>query len=653
MRHTPWLASVLAALLLCTLAGWFRPADEAIRDLRFALDSRPPTNSIVLVDIDPASLDAVGVWPWPRRVHADVLNRLLDLGASEVVFDVDFSQPSNPADDAAFEQALADAGGYARLAAFRQLPRAGRDPVSTLPLPRFRQHADPVAVNVATDGAGIVRTIPYGMLIEGVVVPSLPAALAGLRAQDESDFVIDYGIDATRIDRISIADLLAGRVASSRVEGRQVVIGASALELRDVMMTPRFGPLPGALIQILATDSIKQGRAFAPPDRGSSALLFAFIAAIALLLGRRLALSAGIAAMVVLAVVIETGAFVLQSRTGILVNTAGAQLASLAAVVFTLGYEAFEKRRLHRQAERERREALERLANLARFDALTGALTRHEFLTRVDAAIKKGSPVTLVAFSLTRFGRVGEALGHEVGDLVLKQVIERVHAIVPAELARIAGENFALMPTVDVEGLAIDALCASIRAALRSSFEAAGHQVVVGCRIGVTHVDPGAHINAETALRQAEMASSAAAQFSTQPLVVFEPAMEERINATRVMELALREALGRREIEVYFQAQVDLRSGMVIGAEALSRWHHPVLGTVAPPRFIAVAEETGLAVELGAAVVERACREAGRWSVPVRAAVNVSPSQFDLDDVPEMIEHYLEASGLAPNRLDI
>jgi diguanylate cyclase (GGDEF)-like protein len=344
---------------------------------------------------------------------------------------------------------------------------------------------------------------------------------------------------------------------------------------------------------------------------------------------------------------------VLQSRSGILVNTAGAQLGSLAAVVFTLAYEAFEKRRLHRLAERERREALERLAHLARYDALTGALTRHEFLSRVEAEIKRGVPIVVIAFSLTRFSRVGEALGHEVGDLVLKQVVERTRAIVPAELARIAGDNFALMPTLEVEGLAVDALCASIHAALRASYEAAGHQVVVGCRIGVTQIEPGSGIHAETALRQAEMASSAASQMPAQPLVVFEPAMEERINATRVMELALRESLGRREIEVYFQAQVDLRTGMVVGAEALSRWHHPVLGTVPPQHFVAVAEETGLAVELGAAILERACREAVRWSAPVRAAVNVSPSQFDLDDVPELIEQALAMTGLPPNRLDI
>jgi EAL domain-containing protein (putative c-di-GMP-specific phosphodiesterase class I) len=119
------------------------------------------------------------------------------------------------------------------------------------------------------------------------------------------------------------------------------------------------------------------------------------------------------------------------------------------------------------------------------------------------------------------------------------------------------------------------------------------------------------------------------------------------------MELALREAVGRRDIAVHYQGQVDLRTGALVGAEALSRWHHPALGAVSPLRFFSLAEETGLAVELGAQVMAAACQEVSSWPRQMRIAINVSPSQFELDDVPARVSRCLEKNGLDPRRLDL
>jgi predicted signal transduction protein with EAL and GGDEF domain len=647
MRLRLCLLALFAAVALAHFAGWLRPLDDALRDLRFAGDRRDPTGSIVLVEIDSKALDAVGVWPWPRTVHAQVLTRLLELSAAEVAFDIDFSQPSTPAEDKALEAALEDAGGYALLPAFRQLASADGVVNVTVPLPAFAQHAEIVAVNVATDGAGAVRAMPQAIAVGDALIPSLPAALAGSPVAETAEFIIDYGIRVERIDRVSVAELLAGRIDPARIGGRQVVIGASALELRDVMMAPTHGPLPGALIQIVAAESLKQGRALLPVPPWVWLVVLAAAALIVTMLGRRLAMPPGLAVLAAIVGGAELSAFLLQRGDALLLDTAGLELALAASLVVALAAEAVERRRLHREAVRQRIEVLETLADRARHDPLTGALTRQEFCARLDAAIRPGAPV--VIFRLTRYGKVSEALGHAVGERLLEQAVGRVRAALGGEIARIAGETFAVCPTSWASGESVEDVCRRIRDAVTAPYRVDGHQAIVGCTIGAVQAEPG--VTAATLLTRAEMARSAAALSPAHAYVAYEPSMEARIASTRALELALREAIANHEIEVHYQGLFDLRTGELVGAEALSRWTHPVLGAVSPLRFFALAEETGLAVELGAQVMEQACRKAASWPTGMQVSVNISPSQFELDDVIALVRCCLEKSGLAPGRL--
>ena len=115
------IALLVSAVMIMAALGPFRPLDNALTDFRFRALSRPPTGNVVFVEIDGASLQRVGVWPWPRRIHAQALDKLMALGAGEVVFDIDFSTHSNPTDDALLAQALQRAGGFASLAVFKQL----------------------------------------------------------------------------------------------------------------------------------------------------------------------------------------------------------------------------------------------------------------------------------------------------------------------------------------------------------------------------------------------------------------------------------------------------------------------------------------------------------------------------------------------------
>jgi EAL domain-containing protein (putative c-di-GMP-specific phosphodiesterase class I) len=133
----------------------------------------------------------------------------------------------------------------------------------------------------------------------------------------------------------------------------------------------------------------------------------------------------------------------------------------------------------------------------------------------------------------------------------------------------------------------------------------------------------------------------------------FEPEMDSRIHLRRVLERDLQGAVVRNEFELYYQPQVNVVSDRISGFEALLRWNHPVRGFISPLEFVAVAEETGIIVAIGAWVLRTACLEAGNWPVDVSVAVNLSPIQFSRGDLVTTIRDALEASGLQPSRLEL
>ena len=636
---------LLGAIALAGLTGIFTPLDNALRDARFALTTRGTTGDTVFVDIDSASLKSVGVWPWPRHLHAQMLDTLMQLGATDVVFDIDFSASSTEPEDAAFERALSDAGGYAYLAAFLQHSSATSGaPSFNLPLPRFLKNAAPVAVNVSLDTAGLVRTYPLALAIGGTVVPSAAAVLAGRTASAGDSAGIDFSIDPASIRRISAADLLAGHVDPSLVRGRQVVIGASAVELRDYFVVPRYGIVPGALLQALAAETVKQGRALAPlgPWPGLAVLLV--LVGAGAMARRRLGIVWIGAAAIGSVAVGEIVADALQIQWAMLLDTATLDIGLASAWVTMLVSEL-------RRRGAEKRKAEERLIYLATHDPLTGTLSRTRFVSEIETVAKSGSPFAVIAFDLRRFRTINNTLGHAEGDRLLKQVATRLSNVAPGAIARLGGDSFALL-LPRLEAGSLTGLCRVIIDHLSFPYELGGHQATIAASCGVAVSDVSG-TDPEILLAHADMALAAAKRRGSTGVAVFAPEMLTGLVERQVLDAALRSAVLNRQIELHYQPQVDLRTGAPIGVEALARWTSPELGVVSPLRFIAAAEETGLIVEIGRNALLVGCAQAAAWPEHIRMAVNVSPVQFELSDVAADIAAALKASGLDPERLDI
>ncbi len=255
--------TVLVFLAVAFLSGLVVTLDGLLDAYRFGLDKRPVSGDVVIVEIDARSLEEIGVWPWPRRLHGDLLDRLTAAGAGQVAFDIDFSQASDRENDAALEAALRRAGGATILPAFLQLNSTGaadRQVVLTRPIERFAAQAWTGLVNADIDSRGTARGVFGGIDYEGEHYPAFAELLAGAAYSANHRIGVDFSIDAGSLQSISFSDVLSGSADLTALADKTVIVGATAIELRDQVTVPGYAILSGPALQALATESLIQNR---------------------------------------------------------------------------------------------------------------------------------------------------------------------------------------------------------------------------------------------------------------------------------------------------------------------------------------------------------------------------------------------------------
>ncbi|HXL84010.1 MAG TPA: EAL domain-containing protein [Casimicrobiaceae bacterium] len=305
----------------------------------------------------------------------------------------------------------------------------------------------------------------------------------------------------------------------------------------------------------------------------------------------------------------------------------------------------------------ERKNAEAKISHLARYDALTGLPNRiffREQLDRTLALTRRSGHCALMFVDLDQFKQVNDTLGHRCGDAVLSAVADRLRAIVRESdiVARFGGDEFVILQAPVWRREEVDALAKRVVEAISLPYEIDVHQIVIGASVGIA-LAPEDGDNADTLLKNADMALYRAKAEGRAAWRFFEPEMDAQAQARRSLELDLRDAVSSGAFDVYYQPLINLKTHRIGTCEALLRWPHPTRGMVPPVEFIQVAEEMGLIVEIGNWVLHQACAECMKWPDNVRVAVNLSPIQFRRGDVVAVIRHALAASGLPANRLEI
>jgi diguanylate cyclase (GGDEF)-like protein len=310
------------------------------------------------------------------------------------------------------------------------------------------------------------------------------------------------------------------------------------------------------------------------------------------------------------------------------------------------------------QAVARRTASEDRITYLAHHDMLTGLPNRFAFDGKLKAsqqfAEESHSQISLLFIDLDGFKNVNDTLGHGIGDKLLKQVADRLREVAGEKdfCARLGGDEFAIIHvSKDALNTAVQ-LAEKIIATLSGAHDLDASQVFIGASVGIATLSAGDK-DTSVLLRRADLAMYRAKAEGRGTYRVFEPEMAVLAELRRKFETDMREATENGAFELYYQPIVDLKSGKVMGLEALMRWSHGTRGSVSPAEFIPLAEETGLIVQLGEWAIRRACADAAKWPGNLRVAVNLSPVQFRDTNLPTVVVDALSSSGLPANRLEL
>ena len=306
----------------------------------------------------------------------------------------------------------------------------------------------------------------------------------------------------------------------------------------------------------------------------------------------------------------------------------------------------------------DQRAADARIHHMAHHDHLTSLPNRILFRQRLNDALRHDGlherQTAALCLDLDNFKNVNDALGHQMGDELLRVIAKRLRAVLREQdtLARIGGDEFAIVLPGLNHYQEASMVAQRLIDVVRPPVNVEGHNLSVGMSVGIAFAD--AELSSpEQLLRCADMALYEAKRNGRNRYEYFTPEMDAQARARRCMENDLREAITENQMRLYYQPITDSNQKAIIGYEALMRWHHPSKGLIMPGDFIPLAEETGLIHSLGAWALYEACREAKNWAGGQTVSVNISPIQFKNSALVATVEGALSASGLEPWRLEM
>jgi diguanylate cyclase (GGDEF)-like protein len=306
----------------------------------------------------------------------------------------------------------------------------------------------------------------------------------------------------------------------------------------------------------------------------------------------------------------------------------------------------------------EMRRSEAEVKRLASYDVLTGLPNRMLMRRTLDETLRDivGRPkgTALFLLDLDRFKMVNDTLGHPVGDVLLRQVAERLTRVIQSDgqVGRLGGDEFNVVLPGIVDRQRLAKLADAVIQDLSRPYMIEGSHVSIGASVGIA-LAPDHGANADALIRNADLALYAAKADGKGVHRFYGPEMHASAKDRRLLEMDLRKAMIEHGLHMAYQPVVDASSEAIVGFEALARWDHPTRGLVSPADFIPIAEEIGLIPQIGEWVLRTACLEAANWPAGVRVAVNISPIQFANPALPGIVMSALAAAQLAPDRLEL
>ena len=619
------LLAVVAVVGMLIGAFDLHGIDNTLRSLRNAVRQRPASGDVVVVAIDDRSLAGLAKWPWPRRLHGDLVNELNRLGAREIYFDINFYAPSDPKEDRALATAIEHAAGKVTLATRYTVDPLTQLRTDYLPIAAFRDHARLGTIDVDYDDTGIVWRIPFGLKVGGVTMRSFTSLLSEVPGPAGTTFPIDYAINPLTVPTISALDLIQKRVPRRLVEGKKVVIGAASMQIGDVWRAPGYGMIPGVYFLAIGADTLRARVPIDVPWWVMFALALA-VASVACALSdvrkSLLLLSTGLIAALLVPLVLDSHSIVAVTAPAlwVLVATLGSRLWWL--------YQ-------HRYRLRGTTNALTGLANLNALRERTS-----------------GPSGTLVVARVRNFAEIVSSLAPETEKLFVDQIAAR---LTPGEDKKGIHQGdegifawFLPQRTIDAISDHLDALHGLFRLPVRLD----GRSVDLTLSFGV---DMDGSRPVMSRLGSALVAAEEAVQEGVR-WKLYNPDDLKQADWKLSLLGQLDSAIDDGSVWVAYQPKLDLRTRHIIGAEALVRWTHATKGIIPPDQFIVAAEQSNRIEKLTSHVLDHAVRAAATINahgIDFGIAVNLSTRLLGSDDIVGVVAEVLSRHKLAAKKLTL
>ncbi|CAM3032750.1 hypothetical protein SPAN111604_00350 [Sphingomonas antarctica] len=615
------------ALAIGLFAGWSEigaPLDSGLWSLRNRYFNRPASGQIVVVAVDDKSIAEIGQWPWPRTVHAKLVDRLRAAGADHIYFDITFRNKSTRAEDDAFAAALDRARGKVSLVTFRSLDSVARTSTEIMPYDEFAQRvelADAFLPLNAMNQADRVATFRW---VGAQPRPALSFALANKPPVLATSYPISYVPDIASIPSVSAADVVNGRIDPKMLAGKRIVVGMTSSMISDPIRAPGVGAVPSVFVHVLGAETLMVG---VPRELGWLIPLFivALILTYAFSDGPRMPRHAAVA-----------GGFLILMIAPPLLQFRSIFLGTMPALLMlTIGCARYYWWRFRRQSdERSRSNAVSGLPNLTAL--------RHE-----GDANDSG----LIVARIRNFSEATTSLPVDDEEHLVRQIASRLEIGGASRVFQGDEGVFAwLVPPQDLGG--IGGQLEALHALFRSALNLGSRSVDLAISFGVVAADGRAVPNRlSSALLAADEASADGSKWKA-----FDPA--HLVDAEWRLSLLgqLDSAIGRGDIWVAYQPKLDMRTNSIIGAEALVRWSHPEKGVIAPDEFIRAAEQHGRIDRLTDFVLESAIRSAAGVNaigMSFSVAVNISTTLLDDQRIVATVQLLLNRYKLRPDLLTL
>ncbi len=592
--------------------------DHSLQQARDRLHPRAASGEIAVVEIDARSLAEINRWPWRRSIHAQIVDKLYAAKARTIAFDADFSTPSQPSEDLAFAASLARAGGSVILPTFRQQQSSGdKGLYENLPIAALRNHAFLASVNIFADSDGLVRHYEAGVVTRNTMHPSIPALLAETGNQTGKSFAIDQSIDMATIPRYSFVDVLKGRVPASKLAGKRILIGATAMEMGDRYAVPNYGVIPGAVIQAIAAETLLQGTT--TPNYGPLPLLLCalltlyFAHRVTWNLIRALRTLVGLAVILVIPYLLEV------AKLGTL-DTGPALAALVTGAALTL----FGEIRVA-------------FAHSRTTDTDTGL--PNSFALRRDIDTRKS--VTIAVGRIQHYGEISLLLGSELTANLLQRIADRLRLASSHQTVYRIEDNALAWRLDDANSEELADRFRALAALFRTPLMIGTRQIDVSLAFGVSQgEDNDPRALCAQALLAADRAYDQGILWDMHSV-----AHGEDVDWKMSLLGEVDQALANGDMWVAYQPKADIASGAIIGAEALVRWRHPQRGPIAPDHFIPTIEKEGRMAELTLFVVARTLEDLKVWmargerrTIAVNISVSLLPNKQFLRQISELVQ---------------